>query len=76
MLHDDLENNWQVVTEAIQTILRREGVEKPYEKLKELSRGKQINKETINKFVLGLSVSEDVKAELLALSPHSYIGVV
>jgi adenylosuccinate lyase len=75
-LHNELENNWQVVTEAIQTILRREGVEKPYEKLKELSRGKQINKELLQTFVLSLNVSEDVKAELLQVTPHNYIGMV
>ena len=75
VLNEDLENNWQVVTEAIQTILRREGVEQPYEKLKAFSRGKEINKTMLHEFILGLNVRQDVKQELLDLSPQNYIGV-
>jgi adenylosuccinate lyase len=74
-LEQDLENNWAVVAEAIQTILRREGYPKPYEALKELTRtNEQVTAETISRFVDGLSVSESVKEELRSLNPHSYIG--
>lgn len=72
----DLENNWAVVAEAIQTILRREGYPNPYEALKELTRtNKQINAGTMAAFIDQLDVSDDVKAELKLLSPQSYTGV-
>jgi adenylosuccinate lyase len=71
----DLENNWAVVAEAIQTILRREGFPKPYEALKGLTRtNTRINAESIQAFIEKLNVSEKVKNELLALSPHNYTG--
>lgn len=71
----DLENNWAVVSEAIQTILRREGYPKPYEALKDLTRtNEQITAESIAVFIQGLSVSDEIKEELLSLSPHSYTG--
>ncbi len=72
----DLENNWAVVAEAIQTILRREGYPNPYEALKELTRtNQQINAKTMAEFIDQLEVSVDVKAELKLLSPQSYTGV-
>ncbi|MBN1184732.1 MAG: adenylosuccinate lyase [Bacteroidales bacterium] len=72
----DLENNWAVVTEAIQTILRREGYPNPYEALKDLSRNNQkITKDGIVKFIDSLNVSEDVKKELKAINPHNYTGI-
>lgn len=72
----DLENNWAVVTEAIQTILRRENYPQPYEALKELSRGKDgINKKTLHKFIDKLKVSAAVKKELKKISPQNYTGV-
>lgn len=72
----DLENNWAVVSEAIQTILRREQYPNPYEALKALTRtGSAINKQTLQEFIEGLSVSEDVKKELLAISPQNYTGL-
>jgi len=71
----DLDNNWAVVAEAIQTILRREGYPKPYEKLKELTRGAQITEESIKAFIETLDVSEAVKAELRVISPYSYTGI-
>jgi len=72
----DLENNWAVVAEAVQTILRREGYPNPYEALKELTRtNKQINAKTMAEFIDQLDVSADVKAELKLLSPQSYTGV-
>ena len=72
----DLENNWAVVSEAIQTILRREQYPNPYETLKALTRtGSAINKQTLQEFIEGLSVSEDVKKELRAISPQNYTGL-
>ena len=75
-IHRDLDENWAVVAEAIQTILRRENYPSPYEALKELTRGNQsINKEAIHGFIDGLKVSNDLKKELKKISPHSYTGV-
>ena len=72
----DLENNWAVVAEAIQTILRREGYPNPYETLKALTRtGEGVSRETIAKFIDGLEVSESVKEELRAISPSTYTGL-
>lgn len=74
-LSDDLDQNWAVVAEAIQNILRREGVDKPYEKLKSLTRGNQkIDQVSILAFIDNLEVSEAIKAELRNISPHNYIG--
>lgn len=77
ILHRDLENNWAVVAEAIQTILRRENYPKPYEALKDLTRGKsQIDQQTIHEFVENLNVSNDVKDTLKAITPHNYLGII
>ncbi len=74
-IHADLDNQWAVVAEAIQNILRREGVEKPYEKLKDLTRGNtKITKDSMHTFINGLEVSDAVKAEMLIITPHNYIG--
>ena len=74
-LEADLDGQWAVVAEAIQTILRREGVPKPYELLKALTRGQGgITETTIRDFIAGLDVGETVKAELMAITPHNYIG--
>lgn len=71
-----LDENWAVVAEAIQTILRREGYPQPYEALKDLTRtGGKINRETISKFISGLKVSDTVKAELTKISPAGYTGL-
>lgn len=71
----DLDNTWSVVAEAIQTILRREGYPKPYETLKALTRKNEaVTAESISSFIETLNVSDDVKAELKKLSPHSYTG--
>jgi adenylosuccinate lyase len=71
----DLERNWAVVAEGIQTILRRAGYPAPYEALKALTRGQQgIDAAAIAAFIAGLDVSEAVRAELAALTPASYIG--
>jgi adenylosuccinate lyase len=75
-LKEDLENNWAVVAEAIQTILRRESYPNPYEALKELTRGKSyITKNDIQEFINSLKISSEVKKELKAITPHNYTGV-
>lgn len=75
-LKADLEANWAVVAEAIQTILRREGYPKPYEALKDLTRGNNaITKESIQVFIDGLNVSAEVKTELKKISPSSFTGI-
>jgi adenylosuccinate lyase len=72
----DLENNWAVVAEAIQTILRRENYPNPYEALKDLTRGNhKIDKATIHTFIANLKVSAALKKELKSISPHNYVGV-
>jgi adenylosuccinate lyase len=74
-LHSDLDNNWAVVAEAIQTVLRRENYPKPYEALKELTRGKtSIDKRTIHTFIDSLKVSAAVKKELRGITPFKYTG--
>lgn len=75
-LENDLESNWAVVAEALQTILRREGYPKPYEALKELTRtNTHITKESISVFIDTLNVSDAIKKELKAISPSSYTGI-
>jgi adenylosuccinate lyase len=75
-LKADLDNNWAVVAEAIQTILRRENYPKPYEALKELTRGKNaIDKKAIHRFIAGLKVSASIKKELRAITPQNYLGL-
>lgn len=75
-LYDDLEANWAVVAEAIQTILRRENYPHPYEALKQLTRGKTgIVKKDMLDFIDTLTISEDIKEELRGLSPHTYVGI-
>ena len=73
-LSQDLENSWEVLAEPIQTVMRRYGIEQPYEKLKELTRGQDMSKETIQQFVQALDLPKGAKDDLLALTPHSYIG--
>jgi adenylosuccinate lyase len=73
---EDLEKNWAVVAEAIQTILRREGYPNPYEALKDLTRTNTvINKEAIHTFIGTLKVSEEVRAELMQITPSNYLGI-
>lgn len=75
-LKEDLENNWAVVAEAIQTILRRENYPNPYEALKDLTRGNhKIDKKTMQQFIQSLKVSAAVKKELKAITPSNYTGV-
>jgi len=70
----DLENSWEILAEPIQTVMRRYGIEKPYEKLKELTRGNDMNKETIRNFIDGLDMPDEAKDSLKKLTPHNYIG--
>lgn len=75
-LEEDLDNTWAVVAEAIQTILRREAYPHPYEALKALTRtNATMTEETIHKFIQELQVSDAVKAELMAITPHNYTGM-
>ncbi|MFG6158022.1 adenylosuccinate lyase [Halomonas sp. 1390] len=73
-LAEDLDNSWEVLAEPIQTVMRRYGIEKPYEKLKELTRGKRIDQTGFAAFIDTLELPAEVKSELKALSPASYIG--
>jgi adenylosuccinate lyase len=74
-IKSDLENNWAVVAEAIQTVLRREQYPNPYEALKDLTRGnRKIDKPVIHKFIEGLKIPVILKKELKAITPHNYIG--
>ena len=77
MIHQDLEDNWAVVAEAIQTILRRENYPNPYEALKQLTRGNAyIDKKSIHYFIDNLKIGNDVKKELKKITPHNYTGVI
>jgi adenylosuccinate lyase len=76
-IHADLENNWAVVSEAIQTILRRENYPDPYEALKKLTRGNgHIDKKSIHEFIDSLKVNDEIKKELKKISPHNYTGML
>jgi len=72
---EDLNAHPEVITEAIQTILRREGVQMPYEKLKELTRGKAVTLSGIHEFINTLEVSNKIKKELLRITPENYTGL-
>jgi len=73
-IDQDIDNCWEILAEPIQTVMRRYRVEKPYEKLKELTRGKTIDKSSIQEFIAGLEIPDSAKEELLALSPRTYLG--
>jgi adenylosuccinate lyase len=73
-LHHDLHQNWAVLAEPIQTILRREGFPKPYEALKELTRGQHIDQQSLHRFIEGLAIPDAIKADLKALTPEGYTG--
>jgi adenylosuccinate lyase len=75
-IDEDLESNWAIVAEAIQTILRKENYQNPYEALKELTRSNsRITKESIHQFINGLKISASVKKELKKITPQNYTGV-
>ncbi|HUT42119.1 MAG TPA: adenylosuccinate lyase [Gammaproteobacteria bacterium] len=71
---EDLDRSWEVLAEALQTVMRRHGIEKPYEKLKELTRDRDVNRETLQAFIATLDLPDAVKAELAALTPATYTG--
>ncbi|CDY60886.1 BnaC01g40920D [Brassica napus] len=73
-LKEDLDQTWEVLAEPIQTVMRRYGVPEPYEKLKELTRGRAVNEESIREFIKGLDLPEEAKTQLLKLTPHTYVG--
>ena len=71
----DLDASWEVLAEAVQTVMRRYGLPEPYEQLKALTRGKRITRETMHAFIEGLALPRDAKQRLLALTPATYIGL-
>ncbi|BBN01001.1 adenylosuccinate lyase [Marchantia polymorpha subsp. ruderalis] len=73
-LQQDLNNTWEVLAEPIQMVMRRYGIEKPYEKLKEFTRGRAVTKESLQELIESLDMPEQAKADLRALTPSSYIG--
>ena len=76
VIHNDLDNNWAVIAEAIQTILRREGYPNPYEALKELTRtNKNITKKSLSNFIDSLDIKESIKIELKSITPFNYTGI-
>ena len=72
---DDLDNNWEVLAEPVQTVMRRFGIENPYEQLKELTRGKGISRDALREFINGLAIPQDAKNGLLEMTPSSYVGL-
>jgi adenylosuccinate lyase len=73
-LNEDLDNAWEILAEPVQTVMRRYGLENPYEQLKELTRGKGITREALQAFVTTLAIPDDAKQLLLALTPATYVG--
>ena len=73
-LQEDLDNNWEVLAEPIQTVMRRYQIEKPYEKLKELTRGKKLSQQDFKEFIEKLEIPAEAKHELLELTPATYLG--
>jgi adenylosuccinate lyase len=73
-IDDDIDSCWEILAEPIQTVMRRYRIEKPYEKLKELTRGKQIDQQSVQNFVQNLTIPENAKQELLQLTPRKYLG--
>jgi adenylosuccinate lyase len=74
-LEQDLDANWEVLAEPVQTVMRRYGIANPYEQLKELTRGKGISKDALREFVLTLAIPQEAKDLLLAMTPGNYIGI-
>ena len=74
VIDDDLDNAWEVLAEPLQTIMRRYGVDEPYEKLKTLTRGKKVNAESLAEFIEALDIDQEAKLAMLALTPANYIG--
>ncbi|HPA02604.1 MAG TPA: lyase family protein, partial [Chiayiivirga sp.] len=74
-LDADLDASWEVLAEAVQTVMRRHGLPNPYEQLKALTRGQGITRESMRGFIAGLELPADAKSRLLALTPASYVGL-
>lgn len=74
VLEADLDNNWELLAEPIQTVMRRYGIENPYEKLKELTRGHKVNQEQMQRFIQGLEIPDEAKQRLMAMTPANYLG--
>lgn len=74
-MRQELDENWEVLAEAVQTVMRRYGQEAPYEQLKALTRGKRMDRETLHAFINTLNIPDSAKADLLALTPSSYTGL-
>ena len=72
---EDLDQNWEVLAEPVQTVMRRYGIENPYEQLKELTRGKGISQAALREFIQGLAIPQDAKDRLLAMTPATYVGL-
>jgi len=74
-IHADVSAAWEVLAEAVQTVMRRYGIENPYEKLKALTRGQAVTKEILLEFIGTLDIPDAEKERLLKLTPESYIGI-
>ena len=74
-INQELNNNWEVLTEAVQTVMRYEGIDDAYEQLKDLSRGQKLNKKTYIDFINNLQISNESKKKLIELTPAKYIGL-
>ena len=74
-INDELDQNWEILTEAVQTIMRYEGIEDAYEQLKSLSRGNKLDKNSYIKIINSLDISAESKNKLLKLTPKKYIGL-
>jgi adenylosuccinate lyase len=73
-LDEDLDRNWEVLAEPIQTVMRKVGMDHPYERLKELTRGRRVNAEIMREFVKALPLPEEDKKRLMKMTPKSYVG--
>ena len=71
----DLDANWEVLAEPVQTVMRRYGIENPYEQLKELTRGKGITRDALQEFIVTLAMPQEAKDRLLAMTPANYTGL-
>ena len=74
VITDDLAKRWEVMAEAVQTVMRRYGIEKPYEQLKELTRGNPIDERSLRVFITNLEIPEEAKQTLLDMTPLNYTG--